>query len=127
MAISYSFVTSDWKCVVERRGDDASAPLSFIIHKDGEAHQSTPLTTYEIGMLATKLARIYFERTNKVIWPVHGAMLAHYEKVGLEEAPEQVFLHAAASPGSEANRRAAEAPKEASCEFCVDECTGDCI
>ena len=41
---------------------------------------SRPLSDEQLRVMATALVIRYFERTKKVVWPVTGPMLEHYEK-----------------------------------------------
>lgn len=76
----------------------------------GEGAESGDLTTAQIGMLAHAFASAYFNMTQRVVWPVEGAMLHAYEKQQMDaEAAHLKWLKESPAPENNALAAAYEA------------------
>jgi hypothetical protein len=139
-------LTSDDKFWLTKDDTSANAAVTFLLHTPEGVRESAALSTYEIGLLASSLVHVYFDRTKRVIWPVAGPILEHYEKAKLDAEQGLVdWLKTSPDPENRArgNALAAQQTGEAlsvvktepvvetkpSCQFCDEfgACTGDCL
>lgn len=123
MTISYSKVMDNDTLWIERADDHASSDLRIKILRDGAQLRSDPLSTYEIGLLSYTLALIYYGRTRKL--PMQPTGLDDVERVKFKELDRE-GIEPSATKGAVLIRHQPADPC-ATCEFCFDECTGECL